>query len=329
MPRRSILLLLLFIFFLLRLQAEEKDLMEFERLNFVFENDAYISTDQWYTLGGDLSFLYKLHGEPFDLPFSDKQKGISYFAVALTMEMYTPVKFNDPDPQPNDRPYAGWLYTSFALHQSSAKSLDSLEIQLGLVGPSVKAGEIQKLIHDHILGDPVNGWQNQLHDELGINLAYHHHERYIVDTRQYEAVLIPRAGGVIGNVRTELDVGVLYRVGVHIPRDFGQNFVMMPGLDSAIPALNRDKKRYRAAYGYYLQLQSDLRLVGRDIFLEGNSDGNSLSVEPYPLVGRAGGGFGGSYKNYQLSIMYTAESKSFTQQPRVHGYAAFLFSYAY
>ncbi len=327
MPRRLILLLLAV--FLLSLQAKEKDLLEFERFNFVFENDAFIRTDRWYTLGCDLSFLYRVHDDLFALPFSDRQKSISYFAVGLTMEMYTPAKFNDPKPQPDDRPYAGWLYASFALHQSSAKSLDSLEIQLGLVGPSVKAGEIQKFVHDHILGDPVNGWQNQLHDELGVNLAYHHHERYIVDTKQYEAVLIPHVGGVIGNVRTELDVGVLYRIGLHIPSDFGQNFVMMPGLDSAIPALDSGAKRYRAAYSYYLQLQSDLRLVVRDIFLQGNYDGNSLSVDPYPLVGRVGGGFGGSYKRYQLSIMYTAESKSFTQQSKIHGYASLLFSYAY
>ena len=311
------------------LWAGEQDLLEFERFNFVFDNDTFVRTDRWYTLGCDLSFLYRLHDDPFALPFSNEQKSISYLALALTMEMYTPEKFNDPNPQLDDRPYAGWLYGSFALHQSSAESLDSLELQLGLVGPSVKAGEIQKFVHDHIFGDPVNGWQNQLHNEFGINLAYHHHERYIVDTQQYEAVFIPRAGGVIGNVRTELDLGVLYRIGIHIPRDFGQNFVMMPGLDSAIPALERDGERYGAPYGYYLQLQSDLRLIGRDIFLEGNSDGNSLSVDPYPLVGRVGGGFGGSYKNYQLSLIYTAESKSFTQQPHIHGYASLFFSYAY
>ncbi|WP_345974422.1 lipid A deacylase LpxR family protein [Sulfurimonas sp. HSL3-7] len=321
--------LLLFSLFLYPLIAEERQVLELERFNFVFENDTFVRTDRWYTAGIDLSTLFKLNNDPFYLPFADRGTSVSYFALAITLEMYSPEEFNNPEPQYDDRPYAGWAYASFALHQSSAERLDSLELQLGLVGPSAKAEEIQRFTHDYILGDAVDGWQNQLHDEFGINLAYHHHERYLVDTKQYEAVLIPRIGGVLGTVRTEFDLGLLYRIGIHVPRDFGQNFVMMPGLDSGIPALDKNKEKYRAAFSYYLQLQSDLRFIGKDLFLEGNTNKSSLSVEPYPLVGRVGGGVGGSYENYTLSLVYTAESRSFTQQPHLHGYASLLFSYLY
>lgn len=327
MPQRSFLLL--FCLFFYPLMAEDRPMLELEHVNFVFENDTFIRTDRWYTAGIDLSALFKLNDDTFYLPFADRDTSVSYFALAITLEMYSPEEFDNPQPQIGDRPYAGWAYTSFALHQSNAERLDSLELQLGLVGPSVKAEEIQRFTHDHILGDPVDGWQNQLHDEFGVNLAYHHHERYLVNTGRYEAVLIPRAGGVVGTVRTEFELGLLYRIGVHVPRDFGQNFVMMPGLDSAIPALDKNGEKYRAALSYYLQLQSDLRLVGKDLFLEGNSDGNSLSVEPYPLVGRVGGGVGGSYEDYAFSLTYTAESRSFTQQPHLHGYASLLLSYLY
>jgi len=321
--------LLLILFFIYPLWAEQRPLLEFERFNSVFENDAFFRIDRWYSAGVDLSFLYKVKDDLPAFTFTDHDNTISYIAFALSWEIYTPASFNDPEPQLDDRPYAGWLYGSFALHQSSAKRLDSLELQLGIVGPSAKGEEIQRFVHDHIYGDPVDGWQHQLHDEFGINLAYHHHERYALKRDKYESVLIPRIGGVLGNVRTEFDIGALYRIGVNLPADFGQNFVMMPGLDSAIPTLNRGETKQRSPYSYYVQLQSDLRLIGRDIFLEGNSDGDSLSVEPYPVVGRVGGGVGGAYENYQLSIIYTAESKSFTLQPKIHGYASLLLVYSY
>jgi len=324
METRSLLSLLLIAVH--PLLAEEKASFEPVHYNIVFENDYFVTTDRWYTTGVDLSLLSRIYARP--LPFSDK-KSLSYIGLSLSLEMYTPEKFNDPEPQPNDRPYAGWLYGSFALHQSSAKCLDSLELQLGIVGPSARAEEIQRFVHDHVIGDPVDGWQNQLRDEPGVNLAYHHHQRYSSRSGGYETVFIPRIGAVLGNVRTEADLGLLYRLGVHLPRDFGQNFVMTPGLDSAIPAINMGEGRKKAPFSCYLQLQSDLRLVARDLFLEGNSYKSSLSVEPYPMVGRVGGGIGGAYGNYQLSLIWTAESRSFTQQHRIHGYGSLLFSYAY
>ena len=323
------ILLILLMLTSLPLCAEEHPSFEPERYNIVFENDYFIQTDRWYTAGIDFSFLYKLHFDDIvALPFSDEQ-ALSYFDLSLSLEMYTPEEFDNPDPQPDDRPYAGWLYSSFALHQSSAKSLDSLELQLGIVGPSAMAEQIQRFVHEHIIGDPVDGWQHQLKDEAGINLAYHHHERLQFTSGRYASVLIPRIGGVLGNVRSELDFGLLYRRGVNIPRDFGQNFMVTPGLDSAVPALNRGEWKPKAVLSYYLQLQGDLRVVGRDIFLQGNSRKSSLSVDPCPVVARAGGGFGGAYSNAQLSLLYTAESRSFAKQRTIHGYASLLFSYAY
>lgn len=324
-PTKLLLLLLL----IQPLWAEDKSFLEFERFNFVFENDAFFRIDRWYTAGIDLSFLYKINNQTLTIPFVDHTDTLSYLSFALSLEMYTPATYNDPEPNYNDRPYAGWLYGSVALHESSADKLDSLELQIGVVGPSAQAEAVQRFIHYNIIGDPVDGWQNQLHDELGLNVAYHHHRRYAFHTQAYESVIIPRIGGVVGNVRTELDTGLLYRIGMHLPKDFGQNFIVTPGLDSAVPAHDSGTSQKRARYSYYLQIQGDLRLVGRDIFLEGNSDGNSLSVDPCPVVARAGGGLGGSYRNYQLSIIYTAETKSFTQQSKVHGYGSLLFTYSY
>lgn len=320
--RRTILFYLLSLHTVL---AQDDPVLELERLNFVFENDHFVHTDRWYTSGLDLSLLFRLKQPPSML---ERDNANTYLAFAISHEMYTPREFNNPELQSDDRPYAGWLYGSFALHQSNAYTLDTVELQIGIVGPSAKAEQLQRFIHDHILGDPVDGWQHQLSDEPGINLAYHHHERFVLASK-YESLFIPRIGAVIGNVRTELDAGMLYRRGVNLPADFGQNLMVVPGLDSAIPAYNKGAVKYRPAYSYYLQLQADLRLIGRDLFLEGNSYKESHSVEPYPLVGRFGGGVGGSYNQYEASLIYTVESKSFTQQPKFHAFGSLLFTYHY
>lgn len=321
--RRTIL------FFLLSLRsvlAEGDAALEIERLNFVFENDHLVHTDRWYTSGLDLSLLFRLRQPPSIL---QRDNTITYLAFAISHEMYTPREFNNPELQTDDRPYAGWLYGSFALHQSNASTLQTVELQIGIVGPSAKAEQLQRFVHDHILGDPVDGWQHQLADEPGLNLAYHHHQRYLMPGGGREALFIPRIGAVLGNVRTELDAGMLYRTGVNLPADYGQNFMFTPGLDSAIPAYDGGTAEYRPAYSYYLQLQADLRLVGRDLFLEGNTYKESHSVEPYPLVGKIGAGIGGGYGLYEASILYTLESKSFTQQRKFHAFGSLLLTYHY
>lgn len=321
--RRTIL------FYLLSLHsamAESDTALEINRLNFVFENDYFVQTDRWYSSGLDLSLLFRLKRPP---SFLERNNTVTYLAFAISHEMYTPREFNKAELQTDDRPYAGWLYGSIALHQSNASTLDTAELQIGIVGPSAKAEQLQRFVHDHILGDPVDGWQHQLADEPGLNLAYHHHVRFLVPGAGDKALFIPRLGAVIGNVRTELDAGLLYRTGVNLPADFGQNFMLTPGLDSAIPAYDKSAVEYRAAYSYYLQLQADLRLVGRDLFLEGNTYKDSHSVDPYPLVGKIGGGIGGSYGQYEASLIYTVESKSFTQQRKYHAFGSMLLTYHY
>lgn len=307
------------------LLAESTATLELEHFNFVFENDYFVQTDQWYSSGLDLSLLFRLDHPPSFL----KTEAITYLAFAISHEIYTPKEFNNPDLQSDDRPYAGWLYGSIALHRSNPSKLDTVELQIGIVGPSAKAEKLQRFTHDHILGDPVDGWQHQLSDEPGINLSYHHHERFLLQTGEYQTLLIPRIGAVIGNVRTELDGGLLYRAGIDLPVDFGQNFMAAPGLDSAIPAYDKGEARERPLYSYYLQLQGNLRLVGKDLFLEGNTYKMSHSVDPYPLVGMLGGGIGGSYRQYEASLTYTVESKSFTQQPTLHAFGSLLFTYHY
>jgi len=52
------------------------------------------------------------------------------------------------------------------------KVRNSLLLNAGIVGPWSYAQEAQRLIHDLRGLDHPNGWDNQLHDELGLMVVY-------------------------------------------------------------------------------------------------------------------------------------------------------------
>src|SRR5690606_40105975 len=47
-----------------------------------------------------------------------------------------------------DRPYAGWLYMGFAYNARQEAKMDTVEIDIGMVGPASLAHQAQDFIHD-------------------------------------------------------------------------------------------------------------------------------------------------------------------------------------
>ena len=142
-------------------------------LTFYYENDLFNGEDANYTSGGRLSYITP--GQPaVDIAFiqhtldflsggedsSELMKSIwglnhlsevEYsYGFALTQLMYTPVEFETPTPPPGERPYVGWLGVSFSIHARDRRTLNSVEISIGTVGPDAFAEDTQDYIHDII-----------------------------------------------------------------------------------------------------------------------------------------------------------------------------------
>lgn len=107
-----------------------------------------------------------------------------------------------------DRPYAGWTYASTSYHRKNeAKDkmsfMDTVEVQLGIVGPASYAEETQKLVHELRDLDQPNGWDNQLENQPGLVIAF---ERkwlfHPVDTEKIGYTAITHAGAALGNEDT-------------------------------------------------------------------------------------------------------------------------------
>lgn len=343
-------LLLAGLFFSQLLQAQV-DSKEDWTLNLYFENDLFAETDQNYTNGIRFSLvspdlkdyvddpnLYRwlrsinkrltfFHGSPDK---ADQLQRNLVFSIGQTI--YTPQNINHTDIDENDRPYAGWLYTSFAYHTKDQEQLDTLELQIGIVGPAAQGQEIQDFFHDLRDFEKFQGWDNQLENELGLLMLYEHKHKLLNNTyrnRQFGYDLITHLGGAIGNVGTYVNFGGEFRFGWLIPNDFGTSAVRPGGDNSAPDAIWDPRKLSDGRWGLHFFASFDARLVAHDIFLDGNTFEDSHSIDKKNMVGDLALGVSTVYKGVKISFARVFRSKEFKQQDDSHAYGSLSLSFNY
>lgn len=303
-------------------------------LTFYTENDKYFAgTDQAYTNGFKVSYLSV---DLRSLTTDDTLAPARYFARALGglvpeghvykagfslgQNIYTPVDTATTAYQPDDRPYAAWLYGGVALHifypdslGGRADRLDVFEINLGMVGPSALGEDVQNGFHDIINVDHAEGWRHQIHDEPGVNLVYERKYRFSTDDARdgWGADLIPHAGFSLGNVFTYANAGTELRAGWRMPADFGSNLIRPSGDPSSHSGVRPDG---RPRFGVFLFGAVDGRAVARDITLDGNSFKDSPSVDKEPLVADLYAGIGVATPYLQLRYAQAYRTKEFQGQ---------------
>jgi hypothetical protein len=292
------------------------------------ENDKYFAgTDRAYTNGLKLSYLSPdlstLRSPEVAAParlFAEAlgrfvPEGHTYkFGLSLGQNIYTPEDTAATAYQPDDRPYAAWLYGGVALHvlhpvePGRSARLDIFELNLGLVGPSALGEDVQNGFHDLIDVAEARGWDNQLRDEPGINLIYERRHRFSTAHARddWGGDFIPRAGFCLGNVFTYANAGAEVRYGYKLPADFGSSLIRPSG-DSA-------PDKVRPGWGVFLFGAFDARAVARDITLDGNTFKDGPSVDKNPFVADFYGGIGVSSPWIQLRYAQVVRTKEFKGQ---------------
>jgi hypothetical protein len=153
--------------------------------------------------------------------------------LSVGQNLYTPADTDAFAPIYNDRPYAGWLYASFALQSTYKRHnpktnradpvrLDTLQLDLGLVGPSAGGEFVQNTFHRLIGVAPANGWANQLYNEPTVGLTFERRWRtnhgIVFEDPKFEYDFVPRLGGAVGNAATYASVGGTLRIGKELRR---------------------------------------------------------------------------------------------------------------
>ena len=270
------------------------------------ENDGLLGTDRHYTAGMHLTYWSADYAMPRWLRrFSDWLPAVGFhptahkFGLELGQEIFTPEALRSTEVVVNDRPYAGWLYLGSSLRRrgsglGAVPAMETIRLDLGIVGPSALAQQTQAIGHK----DDPKGWDNQLDDEFGVALRYD--QRYLFAARGaggWGADFIPAAYFSLGNVDTHFGLSALARGGFNVPNEF------------EAPA-----QRTPPRWGAYLFAGADGRVVGRNIFLDGNTFQDSHHVDKESFVTGLRAGLVLILKRVELVASFDWRSPEFDEQ---------------
>lgn len=298
------------------------------------ENDYFTpdNRDRHYTNGIRFEYLPApspigeeglIEGLAKIFPFGGTENDIGRIGWSFGQSLFTPQNTSTAAPLPKDRPYAGWLYGGLSLinaerqaidQANAVRTLDSIEIDLGVVGPDAEGKLVQTLAHEVLPGNtkPL-GWKNQLHNEPGLLLTYDHKWRSLLETSfgGFGVDLTPDIGGDLGNIDIAAMTGLTLRIGQDLPADYGPPRIR-PGLAGSDFFLS-DHESGRD-FGWYLFAGVLGRAVAHDIFLDGNSFENSPHVTKRTLVADFQGGLAIILYGVRLSATEVRRTKEFAGQ---------------
>jgi hypothetical protein len=292
--------------------------------NVIWENDYYGGTDQGYSNGLELSYISREErGRGLArLLLRAKEDDTVRFGVAAGQETFTPHDTDASAPLPDDRPYAGWLYLeASSIVERAGGPADIFSVAAGVVGPSALAEDFQRSVHRLIRDDDVLGWDNQLRNEPGLMASFDRIWRPIRHNGGLGVDILPHLGVSAGNVLTEARGGATLRVGSGLERTLGP----------ARMARSSPTGGYFSSEGLTWQIFAggQARGVAHNIFLDGNTWRDSLSVEKKHFVGDLFFGAALQAWGFQFAYTHTFRTKEFEGQAINLDYGALTLSGAF
>ena len=312
-------------FLLLPVPAAAESEKTFDTFTVYWENDFVARTDRDYTNGLKLTWStpYKEDATSSHLPRwsraiinslpfvsdPDTQRALT---LSLGQNIYTPDDTARSDLIADDRPYGGITYLAAGFHSIKGIQRINWEIDLGMIGPLSFAEQTQNTIHRVIGSQQAQGWSHQLHNELALDAICESQWRafYGENARGFNYDVIPHLGGRIGNVQIYVNTGVEFRVGWNLPGDFG-SCPIRPGCESNSGDI---EQKTAGRLGAHIFTAVDGRAVVRDIFLDGNTFGNSHSVDKEFFVADIMAGVALEYGKFKMSYSYVLRTKQFKTQ---------------
>lgn len=302
---------------------------------FVLENDVLgeLSQDRNYTNGFKLGWMTPKGAEP---TWADR------LALALTpiksdsdtrlefeigQSMFTPGEITLEVPDPRDRPYAGLAYVSMGLiDRQEGGRLDQYQLIMGVVGPSSRAKEVQRWVHELIDAREPRGWDTQIRDQFVGELRFQHSRRLALaehgDAGAYRLEWTPHIGGSLGNLTTSLNGGLGFRYGKHLPEDFGP-----PRVSPSLPGSGYFEPT--ATWGWYLFGGLDVRYLAHSIVLDEPSQ-LGASVERTPWVADVQGGLAFYTRTVRIAYTQVWRTKEFrTQEDSYSSFGALSVTWRY
>ncbi|MCX7164983.1 MAG: lipid A deacylase LpxR family protein [Rhodocyclales bacterium] len=279
------------------------------------ENDLLARTDRYYTNGIKLG-----GGAPFgmlQLPATELLKQLApeggnaiHLGLFLGQNLYTPKSIKVSQPQPLDRPWAAWLYLGGVAQRAKENRLDTVEIDLGLVGPSALGRDVQAGWHRLIGAPQPMGWQNQIPNEPAFLVSYLSKSKHVLGRgASVDLELIPHGGATLGTVMTLARGGGILRLGQHMT-GFGPDTIEPGG--AMLQNMRRDIEPGRShGMEWYAFAGLDHRLITHNIFLDGTVFRDSPGVRRRAHVYDISAGLSLRIDNARISLTRVRRSEEF------------------
>lgn len=236
-------------------------------LQLFVENDKWVSADRYYTNGIKFGV-----GLPFDilqtpaaklLRSLDPDDGADvHVGLFLGQSLYTPRDISVAAAQPFDRPWGAWLYLGGVAQRARGNRLDTVEIDVGLVGPAALGEEVQRGWHRLVGARRPRGWNNQGDSELAFMASFLHKRRFGDES----ANLVLHGGATVGTVMTLARAGGMLRAGQRMT-GFGPDTIEPGG--AMLQGTRASGAAARQGSEWYVFAGVDHRLVAHNIFLDG------------------------------------------------------------
>lgn len=316
-------------------------------ISVITENDkwAFRGEDRHYTNGLRLSWVSDIVDttEPSFGGFAWRlaqrlptfnPSGEFRYGFSIGQNMYTPGDVRRSARIPDDRPYAGWLYGGVALIQETrrapagADTLDTLEINLGIVGPGAGGRVVQNRWHNLLDVEEARGWSHQLPNEPGLAVYFERKWRDGVNQRLPMAGdlaldAIPHLAFGLGNVATYAAAGGTLRFGRNLDGDFGPPRIR-PALAGSGYVRGRDE------VGWYLFAGAEARAVAYDIFLDGPLfDQGASDIDRRPFILDVQAGAAVTWRSLRFAYTYVVRTREFEQQRNPDRFGAFSITFGF
>jgi len=308
--------LFLFLFFTISIFSQKKFSKE---ISFITENDLYTSTydDRYYTNGMFLSFKYVSKEK-------DETLEKKIFAWEIGHKMYTPNKATTLDIKNHDRPFAGYLYSSFSINRiyKNNQSFKTI-LQLGVIGSNAFSKELQDFIHKIYGFNKTVGWKHQIKNALALNFNAEYNKFLIKDTsNHYDLSWIN--SGKIGTVFTNVTSGFLVRVGFKPLQSLANSIAFNTNINS------KNTSYFRAVESFVF-IKPSIRYAFYDATLEGSflNKNSEVTTELTPLIFslEIGFKFTANRFNYGYTINYNTNKSKNLKFNNGHKYGAINFNY--
>lgn len=270
-------------------------------------NDIFSGTDEDFTHGTEFRYqkpieesnstLRSIAEALPDIPLSD-QKEPTHVSARIGQHIYTPDDLRSEEVIKEDNPYAGWLFGEVKRQVLTEDEKKEVGITIGLIGKYSFAEHAQKFVHNDLgKGTDPRGWDNQLDHEPGLILSAGREKVFHrFSPGGLEADIRHGADVRLGNIHTDLRYGPELRFG------------------KGLPDFNGYEEKW-SAYGY---VGSNLRVVGRNIFYDGNTFTDSHSVGAEPIVGELTAGGVTQIYGWEVGLHYKYTSPEHEQRDSGH-----------